>query len=57
MTPGDLSEETEAQPFRLHRRRESVTAEEVLKWLRDRPGASWEATARDVEHAIDQICA
>ena len=57
MTPGDQTEDPPAQTFRLHRRRESVTAEEVLRWMRSRPGASWEASISDIERAIDEICA
>jgi len=42
--------------FRLTRRRESVTAEEVLQWMRSRPGCSWAASIRDIDRALDDIC-
>lgn len=39
----------------LRRRRESITAEELLTWFRARWGTSWQATINDIEHAIDDI--
>lgn len=44
------------QNIKLGRRRESVTAAEILEWLRARPGVSWEATIRDIERVLDDIC-
>lgn len=43
--------------FRLHRRRESVTADEVLKWIKEQPTDSgWLATIKGIELALDEIC-
>lgn len=44
------------QTFRLRRRRESITAVELLEWYRSRPGCSWQATINDVNRALDEIC-
>jgi hypothetical protein len=44
------------QTFRLRRRRESVTAVELLEWYKSRPGCSWQATINDVNRALDEIC-
>lgn len=42
--------------IRLRRRREAVSAFEVLDWLQKRPGASWIATVNDINQALDDIC-
>lgn len=44
-------------PFQLRRRRESVTATEILEWIKQQPdGSGWLATVRGVELALDEIC-
>lgn len=41
----------------LHRRRESVTAIEVLEFIKRQPEAlGWLAAAKGIEIALDEIC-
>lgn len=37
------------------RHRKSITVEEVLDWMRSRPGISWIVTVNDIEHVLDEI--
>lgn len=45
------------QVFHLHRRRESVSAEEVLGWINQQPDSDgWMATRKGIEIALAEIC-
>ena len=50
-------EQKEVKPFHLHRRRESVTAAEILEWIKQQPeGSGWMATVKGINLATDEIC-
>lgn len=47
----------EAQVIKLRRRRDAVSAFEVLTWLQKRPKSEWrDATILDINQALDDIC-
>lgn len=53
----NVCEKTEPAVIRLRRRREAVSALEVLTWLQARPSSEWrDATIIDINQALDDIC-
>ncbi len=50
------AQQRSVQTFRLRRRREMVTAEEVLRWIEQQPSDSgWMATKKGIELALYEI--
>lgn len=47
---------SERDQFKLRRRRESVTAKEIIAWMRTKRSWQWAASINDINRALDEIC-
>lgn len=57
MTDFPEKENPARRPSVLHRRREAVTAIEVLAWIEQQPEAlGWLAATKGIQLALDEIC-